>query len=905
MKKIIATLGPSTKNENVLRRLNDCDIEYVRINLSHTPLEKIKSELEFYQKRLNFPIVIDTEGSQVRTGDLKTKNIVVSNSSKVRVYANEIKCSNKEIYLRPPEAVLQLEVGDLIFIDFDSALLKVDDVSTLSSDGYVTCTALNSGVVGNNKAVTIPNQKESLPPLSTKDIYAIKIAKDLDVNLVNLSFADKKEDIQAVKDLNSDAFVISKVETKLGLINIEEIVNVSDAILIDRGDLSREVAIEKIAFAQKEIIKVSKAKNTPVFVATNFLDTMMTSRKPSRAEVNDIMNTLIDGADGLVLAAETAVGKHPVESVNFLESMFIEFEKQKDRKINFSNIHSGNYLVEPVGERELNENIGDFKLVSETKLLDTISVSEEVAMDAESIALGIYSPIEGFLNSQDFWSVLEEYKLNNGVIWSMPICLQRNSLRTNENNPIEIGMKLILKENNLNIAQIEVSEIYTPDLEKASELFFGTSDKSHPGVSKFKKNGKHFIAGKITLIHRRINPHKKYEITPTQSRMIFENRGWKKIVAFHSRNPIHRSHEFIQMEAIKRINADGLFAHPVIGKKKEGDFTANSIIRSYEIMLQEFYDHNKVFFGVFPTYSRYAGPREALFTALCRQNYGCSHFIIGRDHTGVGDFYRKNASQEIFERFPEIGINVVCFDNAVYIPKQKKYAFENECKNIEYNKLSGTRIRDLIKEGKHPESWLMRPEISSKLIERMEAGENIFTGKESSNISKGQVIWFSGLSGSGKSTLANALKEKLKEDGKSVCIVDGDHVRNSRQKKLGFTREDILANNKEIITIAKNKVKDFDYILIPVIAPLSEVRELARKELGEALKLVYVDASLAECEKRDTKGLYAKAKAGVINNLCGFSSANPYEKPANPDITINTEKEEIQVSVSRIFSLLS
>lgn len=904
MKKIITTLGPSTKDENVLKRLNDCNIEYVRINLSHTPLEKIKSELEFYSKELNFPIVIDTEGSQVRTGDLKSKNIVVNNASKVRVYANEITCSSKEIYLRPPEAVLQLDVGDLIFIDFDSALLKVDDVTTLKSDGYVTCTALNSGVIGNNKAVTIPNQKEALPPLSTKDIYAIKVAKDFGVNHVNLSFADKKEDIQAVKDLNNNAYVISKVETKLGLINLKEIVAVSDAILIDRGDLSREVAIEKIAFAQKEIIKVSKENNTPVFVATNFLDTMMTSRKPSRAEVNDIMNTLIDGADGLVLAAETAVGNHPVESVNFLESMFIEFEKQKNNKISFNNIHSGNYLVEPNG-KNLTQSIGGVDLAIIADSLNSLNVNEEIAMDAESIALGVYSPIESFLDSENFWSVLESYKLNNGTVWSMPICLQRHSTKTEENNEIEVGMRLILKENGESVAQVEVSEIYTPDLEKASKLFFGTSDESHPGVSKFKNNGKYFIAGKVTLIKRRSNPFKKYEITPSQSRMVFENRGWKKIVAFHSRNPIHRSHEFIQMQAIKRINADGLFAHPVIGKKKTGDFTASSIIRSYEIMLQEFYDHSKVFFGVFPTYSRYAGPREALFTALCRQNYGCSHFIIGRDHTGVGNFYSKNASQEIFEKFPNIGIKAVCFDNAVYLPKQRKYAFEGECNNIEHKKLSGTRIRDLIKEGKHPESWLMRPEISSTLINRMKSGENLFVGEQEKESNQGHVVWFSGLSGSGKSTLANAIKEKLTIDGKSVCIIDGDTVRDARKKKLGFSREDILENNKEIISMAKSKVKDFDYVLIPVIAPLSEIRELARKELGDAFKLIFVDASVAECEKRDVKGLYAKARAGLINNLVGFSSANPYEKPLDADLTVNTEKEEIEVSVDRVFSFIS
>ncbi|MCL4158352.1 UNVERIFIED_CONTAM: hypothetical protein GTU68_030354, partial [Idotea baltica] len=250
--------------------------------------------------------------------------------------------------------------------------------------------------------------------------------------------------------------------------------------------------------------------------------------------------------------------------------------------------------------------------------MQVLHISEEQAMDAELIALGAYSPIDGFLDSKNFWSVLESFKLECGAIWSMPITLQ---VSKKEADKIKSGTKLCLKEKNKNIAVIEVSEIFKPDLDKASKLFFGTNDKKHPGVTKFLNAGKYFISGKVTLLNRRQHAHKKYELTPLQSRKIFENRGWSRVVAFHSRNPIHRSHEFIQMQALKKINGDGLLVHPVVGKKKAGDFTANAIISSYQIMLKEFYDTEKVIFGTFPTYSRYAGPREALFTALCRQNY--------------------------------------------------------------------------------------------------------------------------------------------------------------------------------------------------------------------------------------------------------------------------------------------
>lgn len=240
------------------------------------------------------------------------------------------------------------------------------------------------------------------------------------------------------------------------------------------------------------------------------------------------------------------------------------------------------------------------------------------------------------------------------------------------------------------------------------------------------------IAGKINLLKRRQSPFREYELTPSQTRKIFTEKDWLRVVGFHTRNPIHRSHEFIQIQALKSIAADGLFIHPVVGKKKKGDFDARVIIRVYELMLKKFYPKNKVVFAVYPTYSRYAGPREAVFTAICRKNYGCSHFIIGRDHTGVGDYYPPQASQELFNKFPDLGIVPVFFNKVYFSKKLKKYVEEGSADEKEEEKasISGTEVRELLKKREKPPDWLMRPEITDEILkldlEFKKNGKSIF-----------------------------------------------------------------------------------------------------------------------------------------------------------------------------------
>ena len=243
-----------------------------------------------------------------------------------------------------------------------------------------------------------------------------------------------------------------------------------------------------------------------------------------------------------------------------------------------------------------------------------------------------------------------------------------------------------------------------------------------------------WLAGKIDLLRRRESETREYELTPRQLRKLFEERGWIKVLGFHTRNVIHRGHEFVQLKAMEDEHCDGLLVHPVIGKKKIGDFHAAYIIKSYQTMIQRFYPKNKIVFATFPTFSRYAGPREALFTALCRKNFGCSHFVVGRSHTGVGDYYDPDASHRIFDQFDDLGIKAVKFNEVAYSSRQEKYVVYEDGGSVDSAddrlSISGTEARSLFERGEVPPSWFMRPEISQFIVEAVQRGEKVFVESE-------------------------------------------------------------------------------------------------------------------------------------------------------------------------------
>jgi pyruvate kinase len=702
-------------------------------------------------QKVGIPFIIDTEGSQVRTGDLEQGVIHLNENDEVRIYTKEIIGDTKKISLKPGFVIKQLEVGDLIHIDFDTLILRVMDVSTISK-GYIKAKAISGGFVGKNKAVVIDpvfRKKFQLPPLSPKDYQSIELGLKAGVGLIAVSFVRSGASIDEARRATQNKMkIISKVECADALENIDEIIQKSDFILIDRGDLSKEIPIEKIPFTQKLIIDKARRYDTGVFVATNLLETMIERKNPTRAEVHDVVNTIVDGAMGLTLAAETAIGKHPMECINMLNKLIQHTEamlngnKPKDQENGLlKSLESSNYLLETVSSSLISPHGG--KLVNciltnppDDKYLDSlpkIRLDQNHQMEVEQIANGTYSPLEGFMGQADFLSVLDNMRLANGVIWPLPITLD---VAEELADKLSIGDVIGLTNDQDEVmALLHLSEKYRFDCEDAAQKLYGTKSEDHPGVRMLQGLEPVLLSGKIDSVKGRRSDMRAYEQSPRQIRRLFVDRGWAKVLAFHTRNVIHRGHEFMQLKAMEDENCDGLFLHPVIGKKKAGDFKPEYIIKSYEKMITTFYPKERVVLAAFSTFSRYAGPREALFTALCRKNFGCSHFIVGRDHTGVGNYYDPYASQRIFDEFPDLGIKIIKFNEVFYSKKINSYVHENDHfpRSDEKDKLriiSGSQARAMFLKGEAPPSWFMRPEISRMVLNALKNGKQVFEKTE-------------------------------------------------------------------------------------------------------------------------------------------------------------------------------
>jgi pyruvate kinase len=715
---IVVTLGPTSMNETVLKKLSQRKISFVRINLSHTPIESLESTVDFIRSHCTIPLMLDTEGSQVRTGVLPEAKSVIENQEVLLTTQEGWK--NGMVPLRPDEVLMVLKEGDLVSLDFDSVLLRVDSVSMQEEEQTIQSTVMSGGTIQSNKAVTVFDQNFQMPSLSHKDVQALEIAQEIGIKNFCLSFVDGADDVRVFRNYHPDSFVLSKVETSLAIENLEEIIEVSDGVLIDRGDLSRQVPLERIPFAQKYVINQANLASKPVLVATNFLDTMMESRSASRAETNDIVNTLLDGATGLVLAAETAIGKHPVETVSFLVGLCDEVVrfKKSSKGVEMSNggvlpsAYDTNYITSPALGCGLIAPHGGVLVDQRWKGeisegLPRLELSANEAMDVEQIALGGYSPLRGFMGKDDLDSVLRTYELQDGIAWPLPILLRRSG----SNLP---SGQVVLTFAGEPFGVMEIEDSYTTDWQSAAKLLFGTSSMDHPGVMRFLSEGETALSGPVWLINRVSRSGKRYELKPAETRQVFAARGWSRIVGFHTRNAPHRAHEHILAMAMESTGADGVLIHPAVGLKKTGDFSSAAIIEGYEGLLEVSELTPKALFSTFSTYSRYAGPREALFTALCRQNYGCTHFIIGRDHTGVGDFYSGDQAKNLFDRISQIEIQSVFFDEVKYSASKKSYG--SEVLDSDTLDISGTEVREIIRGGNRPPEWYMRPEVSDRIL---------------------------------------------------------------------------------------------------------------------------------------------------------------------------------------------
>jgi ATP sulfurylase len=473
--------------------------------------------------------------------------------------------------------------------------------------------------------------------------------------------------------------------------------------------------------AQKSIIRRAKDVGCRVYVATNLLESMVSMPTPTRAEVNDIYNTLTDGADGLVLAAETAIGKYPVQCASMVSKIIRGFQRDGLDGSQFYPLDPVSLLVEPHGGGLVHREALPADL-NDIDRLPRLAILEKELMDCEQFGYGTYSPLTGFMARETLESVLDSYRLPSGEIWTLPMLLQVNSEDVAKFTP---GDRLALTDDHGIVhALLDISDIYRCDLESLAVRMYGTADHHHPGVAKLMERDNCFLGGDVTLVQPLASRMRHYLLTPAQTRFIFTRLGWSQVVGFHGRNPAHRGHEFIQLQALERTGADGIYINPVIGPKKRGDFLPEPIMLSYQTML-EFgcYPKGKVVLGSFFTYSRYAGPREAVFTALCRKNMGCSHFIVGRDHTGVGNFYSRDANRELFESLGNIGVKPVFFDAVGYNNTTSRYEVDQ---GQPLMMIAGSEVRETMRAGNHLPDWFMRDLIQEVLLEEMKSGKQLF-----------------------------------------------------------------------------------------------------------------------------------------------------------------------------------
>lgn len=377
--------------------------------------------------------------------------------------------------------------------------------------------------------------------------------------------------------------------------------------------------------------------------------------------------------------------------------------------------------IEPHGGKLINrilEGSERDEWLNKADSLKGITVSQRVITDLELISIGAMSPLDGFMKEKDYKSVVESMKLADGLPWSLPIKLP---VSTEEASSLKEGEDIVLKdENGIKLAILHLEEKYNYDKKKEAQEVYKTTEDAHPGVAVVYEQGDILLGGKISLINKFQDvefPDRR--LSPQQTRQNFANRGWKRIVAFQTRNPIHRAHEYLQKCALEMV--DGLLIHPVVGETKSDDIPADIRMRCYEVLIENYFPQNRVLLSVLPASMRYAGPREAVFHALLRKNYGCTHFIVGRDHAGVGNYYGTYDAHYIFDEFnpEEIGITPIFFDHSFYCKRCNGMASSKTCGCSKDNHvfLSGTKVREMLTNGHDLPGEFTRPEVSHVLME--------------------------------------------------------------------------------------------------------------------------------------------------------------------------------------------
>ena len=553
----------------------------------------------------------------------------------------------------------------------------------------------------------------------------------------------------------------------------------------------------------------------------------------------------------------------------------------------------GNALVDVCVPAEAREELKAY-----ASQLPSIQISARAACDLELLATGAFSPLERFMGQEDHQRVLDEMRLTSGHIFPIPV-----TLPTQPDPALKLDQDIALRNaKNELLAVMTLSEIYAWDKDEVAQKAFGTRDLRHPLVAEMQHWGSLNLSGALRVLQ--LPQHYDFcelRRTPAQTRACLTTFGYRNVVAFQTRNPLHRVHEELTKRAAKEV--DGvLLLHPVVGLTKPGDVDHYTRVRTYKALAQGYYDADRILLALLPLAMRMAGPREALWHALIRRNYGANHLIVGRDHASPGvdstgkPFYGPYDAQELVEQFrDELGVGVVPFRELVYLPDEQRYEEVSKIpQQARIASISGTQVReDYLSNGKPLPGWFTRPEVAEILAETYPPRHQ-----------QGVCIWFTGLSGAGKSTTAEVLTILLLEHGRQVTVLDGDVVRTHLSKGLGFSKEDRDINILRIGFVAAEIVRHGGVVLGAAVSPYRTTRDEVRRMVGsEHFVEVFMDTPLEVCEARDIKGMYAKARRGEIKDFTGID--DPYEPPLHPEITLETVQKTPEQNARRIFDYLT
>lgn len=564
----------------------------------------------------------------------------------------------------------------------------------------------------------------------------------------------------------------------------------------------------------------------------------------------------------------------------------------------FTNVKAN--LISPYGGRLIDLKIPtdfepDLKAYGNTLL--SIQLSERAVCDLELLATGAFSPLDRFMGREDHARVTDDLRLSNGHIFPIPI-----TLSVTAGPSVQLDRDVALRDvRNELLAVMTIEEIYEWDLERLAQNVLGTLDVRHPLIAEMYGWGKLNISGRLRVINLpRHYDFRELRLAPKEVRERLERKGHDNVVAFQTRNPLHRVHEELTKKAIEEV--DGvLLLHPVVGITKSGDVDNYTRVRTYKALASAYYASERVLLSLLPLAMRLAGPREALWHAIVRRNYGANYMIIGRDHASPGfdtngiPFYQPYAAQELAEQFSrEIGVRVLPFDELVYLPDEDRYEEASRISDgTRTASISGSQVREeYLQNGKRLPSWFARPEVAEILAERYPPRHK-----------QGFCIWFTGLSGAGKSTTAEMLTVLLQEHGRQVTVLDGDVVRTHLSRGLGFTREDRDLNVRRIGFVAAEIVRHGGAVVCAAVSPYRATRNDVRNMVGtDRFIEVFVDTPLEECERRDEKGIYARARRGEIKSFTGLD--DPYEPPQLPEITVRTIHEPAETNAKLILDYL-